>query len=94
MGVNPVVLGLAAVDRLHVEGVAEDEGDGFLGAEVGEPVPAEDALDADDEVVAVGLDGARETPGSERRLRWRTTSPVLWSKMQRYMVRAWRSMPQ
>ena len=60
--VDPVVLGLAAVDGLHVEGVAEDEGD-VLGAEVGEPVPAEDALGGDDQVVAEGFDGFEEELG-------------------------------
>jgi hypothetical protein len=63
VGVDLVVLGLPAVDGLHVEGVAEDEGDVLLGAEVGEPVPAEDALDADDEVIAIGRDGPEEALG-------------------------------
>ena len=60
VGVDPVVLGLAAVDRLHVEGVAEDEGNPFARAEVGEPVPGEHALDGDDEVLAVRRDGLQE----------------------------------
>ena len=47
---NPVVLGFGAVNGLHVEGVAEDEGDAFAGAEVCEPVPGEHALDGHDEV--------------------------------------------
>ena len=34
-GVDLVVLGLAAVDGLHVQGVAEDEGDVLLFAQVG-----------------------------------------------------------
>jgi hypothetical protein len=55
-----VDLGLAAVDRLHVEGVAEDEVELLARAQVGEPVPAEDALGADDQVGAVGLDRADE----------------------------------
>jgi hypothetical protein len=40
------------VDGFHVEGVAEDKGDLVLGAEVGDPVPGEEALDADDDVCA------------------------------------------
>jgi hypothetical protein len=40
------------MDGLHVEGVAEDEGDAFPAAEVREPVPTVDALDGDDEVLA------------------------------------------
>ena len=50
LGVDLVVFGLAAMDRFHVERVAQDEGNTFLGAEVGEPVPGEDAFDADDEI--------------------------------------------
>jgi acetyl-CoA carboxylase biotin carboxyl carrier protein len=63
-GIDAVVLGLAAVDGLHVEGVAEDEGDPFPPAEVREPVPGEDALGGDDEVFAVGRDGGQEGLGT------------------------------
>jgi hypothetical protein len=52
------------VDHLHVEGVAEDEGDAFGLAEVGEPVPGEHALGPDDESVAEGGDHVEE--GSAR----------------------------
>src|SRR5436309_2554749 len=54
-GVDAIVLGLAAVDGFHVQGVAEDEGDLFARAQVGEPVPGEDALDTDDQVFTVRL---------------------------------------
>jgi len=37
--IAPIVLGLAAVDRLHREGVAQDEGKARLCPEVGEPGP-------------------------------------------------------
>ena len=60
LGVDLVVLGLGPVDGLHVEGVAEDEGDALLGAEVRQPVPGEDALHGDHEVVAVGGDRPQE----------------------------------
>ena len=33
----------------HVEGMTEDEGAAFPGAQIGEPVPAVDALDGDDQ---------------------------------------------
>ena len=59
-GIDFVVLGLAAVDGVHVEGVSEDELDALLMAQVREPVPGEDALDGDDEVVSVGLDGRKK----------------------------------
>ncbi len=52
------------MDGLHVEGVAEDELDAFPAAQIGEPVPGEDALDGNDEVVAVGGDGFEERLGA------------------------------
>src|SRR5262249_3420329 len=52
----------------HVQGVAEGEGDGFLLAEVGQPVPGEHALDADHEAVAEGGDGAEEGVGPGRQV--------------------------
>jgi hypothetical protein len=52
-GVEPVVLGLGPMDGLHVQRVAEHEGDSLARTQVGEPVPGEDALDPDHEVFAV-----------------------------------------
>src|SRR3990172_1719307 len=60
VGIDLVVLGLAAVDGLRGQGVAEDEGDAFLGAQVGEPVPGEHALSGDDEIFAVRSDDLEE----------------------------------
>jgi hypothetical protein len=40
--------------------MAEDEGDVVFSAEVGEPIPVEDALRRYDQVVAVGFDGFKE----------------------------------
>jgi hypothetical protein len=48
------------VNGFHVQGVAEHEGDVLLDTEIGDPVPGEHALGTDDEVVAIGLDGAQE----------------------------------
>ncbi len=53
MGVNFIILGLAAVDRFHVEGMAKDRGDVFLGAEVGQPTLRENTFDADDQFIAI-----------------------------------------
>ena len=58
--VDAVVLRLAAVDGAHVEGVAKHEGDLLAGAEVGHPVPAEHALDADHEVLAERRQGIEQ----------------------------------
>jgi hypothetical protein len=63
VGVDAIVLGLTAVDGLHVEGMAEHERDAFAGAQIGEPVPAEGALGGDDEVAAVGRDSLEEELG-------------------------------
>jgi len=63
LGVDAIILGLRAVDGLQVEGVGQDEGDVVLGAEIREPVPAEDALGADHEVIGVGRDGLEEGLG-------------------------------
>jgi hypothetical protein len=41
-------------------GVAQDEGDGVFGAAVGQPVPAEHALDTDDEIVAERREGVEQ----------------------------------
>jgi hypothetical protein len=49
-----VVFRLATVDGFHIEGMAEDEGNAFLGTEVGEPVPGEDTFDRHDKTIAVG----------------------------------------
>jgi hypothetical protein len=46
----------------HIKGVTENEGDGVFGTQVGEPVPVEDALRGDDQVIPEGCDGV-EKPG-------------------------------
>ncbi len=62
-GVDAIVLGLAAVDRFHVEGVAEREGDLVVLAEIGEPIPREHALATDDQARAIGCDGVAKSVG-------------------------------
>jgi hypothetical protein len=52
--VNPVGLHLPAVDRLPVQRVPQHEGDALPGAEVGQPIPGEDTLDRDRQIVPVG----------------------------------------
>jgi hypothetical protein len=66
-GIDFIVFGFAAVDGFHVEGMAEDELDSLLGAQIGQPVPAEEALDGDDQVLAEGFNGFPESlrTGSE-----------------------------
>jgi hypothetical protein len=64
--VDPVVLGLGAVDEPHVQSVAEDEGELLVAAAVGQPVPAEHALAAQDDLVAERLQRPQEQSGLGR----------------------------
>jgi hypothetical protein len=57
------VLALPSWMALHVQGVAQDEGDVVLLAEVGEPVPSEHALAGDGQPVAERIDGLKEGVG-------------------------------
>jgi hypothetical protein len=50
MRVDLIVCGFAPGNRLHGKRVAQDEGNTLSGAEVGEPAPGNDAVDADDEI--------------------------------------------
>jgi hypothetical protein len=53
-GIKAVVLGFAAVNCPHVEGMSQDEGNPLILAEIGEPGPGEHALDADHYVLTEG----------------------------------------
>src|SRR5262249_51414816 len=48
------VLGLAAVDRFHVQRVPQNKRNILLGAQIGEPVPSKDAFHANRHVFSVG----------------------------------------
>jgi hypothetical protein len=52
-----------AMDRLHVERMAEHRSDPFLGAEVGQPLPGEHTLNGHGEIAPLGR------PVIEQRLR-------------------------
>ena len=45
------MFGLAAMDGFHVEGVPQDPGDCLFSAEIGEPIPGEQAFDRDDQTL-------------------------------------------
>lgn len=62
-GIHAVVLDLGAVDSAHVEGMAKDELDVMVIAEISEPVPVKCRFDADDEVLAVGLESVKDHVG-------------------------------
>jgi hypothetical protein len=61
MGIDLVVFGFAAVDGFHVEGMAEDELDPLLGAQIGQPISTEEALDGNDQVWAEGFNGFQKS---------------------------------
>ena len=48
------------MDGPHVQGVAQDELDSFPGTKVGEPVPGEGTLHADNQILSEGSDGSQE----------------------------------
>ena len=60
LGVDLVVLALAAMDGPHIQSVPEDKGDVLFGTEVGQPVPGEHAFRADHQIVPIGGDGFEE----------------------------------
>ncbi len=60
LGVDAIVFVFAAVDEVQVEGVSQHEGQAGLLAGIGQPVPAEHALGADGEAVAVGFNELEE----------------------------------
>ena len=81
------------MDGLHVEGMTEDKRDALVGTEVGEPVPGEHAFDSDDETLV----DTGQWPSEGLRVGFHVTvhqNLAAWSRMQTYMVRACRSMPQ
>jgi hypothetical protein len=60
MGINFIVLGFAAMNRFHIEGMPKHKGNPFLLTEVGEPVPREDTLYSHDQIVPIGGDDPQE----------------------------------
>src|SRR5437762_492523 len=65
---NGTVLTLAAVDRLHVQSVTQDKSDLLTSTKVGQPVPAEQTLDGDDQPVAEGRDRLQERLAAGRQV--------------------------
>jgi hypothetical protein len=63
LGIDLVVLGFAAMDRLHVERVSQNKGDFLALTEISEPITGEDALDTHNEVFPIGRDQLEESAG-------------------------------
>ena len=77
MGINFIVLGFAAVNRLHREGMAQDKGNPFPLTEIREPLPGKHALHRHYETVAVGGNGAQKRLGRGRQIFVDEFGPVL-----------------
>jgi hypothetical protein len=60
IGIDFIIFGFSAVDGLHIQSVAQDEGDVVVCAEVGQPAPAKDAFHADHDVIEEGEDQFKE----------------------------------
>jgi len=63
LGVDLVVLGFPAVNGFHVQSVAEHEGDPFPAAQISDPVPGEDALHRQRDILPVWTDGSEQSIG-------------------------------
>jgi hypothetical protein len=63
MGVDRVVFGLAAMDSLHIEGMAEDKRDALVSTEVSKPVPSKHTFGRHDDLIAVGGDSLEKRFG-------------------------------
>lgn len=61
-------MGFAPVNRLHIEGVAQDRGNPLLLTQVRQPIPRKNAFDSDDEVVAVGSNDPEKRLGRGRQI--------------------------
>ena len=63
MGIDLVVLRLAAMNGAHIEGMAENKGNALFFTQVGYPVPGKHAFDADNQVLPVRLDCVQQGMG-------------------------------
>jgi hypothetical protein len=54
MRVDLIVLGFASMDRFHIESMTQNERDPFFLAQIGQPVPGEDAFDSDHDILSEG----------------------------------------
>jgi hypothetical protein len=77
VGINPVVFCFAAMYRLHIQGVTEDEGDLVLSTQICEPVPGEHTLDGDDEIISIGFDNPQEPIRPSRQVPMDQDLPIL-----------------
>jgi hypothetical protein len=63
MGVDRVIFGLAPMDGLHIEGMAEDKRDALFSTEVSKPVPGKHTFGSHDDLIAVRGDSLEKRFG-------------------------------
>jgi len=68
VGVELVVLGLAPVDRPHVQGVPQYEGNALALTQIRQPVPGEHALHGHHHILAERLHRGQERLGGARQI--------------------------
>jgi hypothetical protein len=94
-GVDPVVLVFATVNGFEVKGVSQHKVQAGGLAGIGEPIPAEHALGADGQVMAIGRDKfEKELEVVVFDVGVDELFAVPRSMTQTYLWRAWRSIPQ
>jgi hypothetical protein len=64
LSIHRIVCGLPAMESLHGEGMAQDTGDTFTSAEVGQPIPGEETLGAPNQPLAVGCNDLEKRGGA------------------------------
>jgi hypothetical protein len=52
------------MNGFHIESMSQDKGDMFLGTEIGDPVPGEDALNGYNDVFSKSFDGFKKDLGA------------------------------
>jgi hypothetical protein len=78
---------------MDLERTAQDKGNVLSGAEVGEPIPGEDALNTDNQVLPGGGNRLEKCPRCCFHIPMQKDLSSR-AKRQKYMVRACQSMPQ
>jgi len=48
------------MNSFHIKGMAQNEGNALVRAEVGEPIPGKDTFNGDDEAITIGGNGFEE----------------------------------
>jgi hypothetical protein len=60
VGLDFIILGFPAVNRFHIERMAQDKGDSFLLTQVGEPLPRQHTFHADNDILFIGSNDTKK----------------------------------